>query len=319
MKLTRVMWGIVLLFVGIVLLLQNFNLIEFYWRNVWSFWPVFLIISGVNILFNKNKSETGNMISLGVLVIVLGFVFYKGQQAPAGRSWMDGRFSRDFDIDIDSDQDDNGNKESLTFSTPFVPADSTKKTVFNISGGGTSFSLNGETDSLVVANVEKRSGNFILQKESSDSVNTVIFKMKEKKGGWSINDGGNNVNLQMNKAPEWIVNMKMGAGEVNFDFSDYKVRRFGFDGGAASLDIRIGDRLPVTDVVVKTGVADVKLTVPEASGCRISTKTGLSAKDFPGFIKINNNSYETSNYGSSAKKVIIVLDGGLSNFEVRRY
>lgn len=318
MKLTRVMWGIVLLFVGIVLLLDNFNVIEFYWRNVWNFWPVFLIISGVNILFNRNKSETGNMISLAVLVVVLGFVFFKGQEEPANRSWMDGRFSKDFDINIDTDRD-NDSVESLSFAEPFVPADGIKKTVFNISGGGTSFFLNGETDSLVVANVEKRRGNFILQKESSDSVNTLILKMKEKKEGWSINDGGNTVNLLMNKAPEWLINVNMGAGEVKFDFSDYKVRRFGFDGGAASLDIRIGEKLPVTDVVVKTGVADVKLSVPESSGCRISTKTGLSAKDFPGFVKLNSNSYETSNFKAAGKKVIIVLDGGLSNFEVRRY
>lgn len=313
------MWGIVLLFVGMVLLLENFNVIEFYWRNVWSFWPVFLVIAGVNILFNKNKSETGNTISLAVLVVILGVVFFKGQQLPARHSWMDGKFGDDFGVRIESDKNNEDSLENMSFSTPYEPADSAKKTVFNISGGGTSFFLDGETDSLVTAQVERRRGNFLLQKESSDSLNTVVFKMKDKKSGWSMNDGGNNVNLSMNKAPEWIVNMNMGAGEVKFNFEDYKIRRFGFDGGAASLEIRVGDKLPVTDIVVKTGVAEVNLEVPESSGCRISTKTGLSAKDFPGFIKINNNSYETSNYSSAGNKVIIVLDGGLSSFEVRRY
>lgn len=317
MKLSRVMWGVILLFVGIVLLLENFNVINFYWRNVWSFWPVFLVIAGINILFNKNKSDTGNMISLAVVVIVLGFIFYKGQQPPANKFWIGDHFTKDLDIDIDDDKD--GIVERMTFSEPFNARDSTKKTVLNISGGGTSFKLDGGTDSLISANVERRNGNFMLTKEISDSLTTLNFKMKDKKGSWSLGDGGNDVSLKLNKKPEWNLNLHMGAGEVDFDLSDYKVRSFSFDGGAASIDIKVGSLLPITDVSVKTGVADVKINIPETSGCRIRTKTGLSAKDFTGFIKIDNGNYETANYKAAAKKVFINLDGGLSNFEVNRY
>jgi hypothetical protein len=317
MKLNRVMWGVVLLFVGAVLLLENFDIINFYWRNVWSFWPVFLIIAGVNILFNRNKSETGNMISLGVLVVMLGFMFYRGQQPPLNKNWIGERFSKDLDLELDSAEE--GDTENLRFTEPFIAADSAKKTVLNISGGGTSFNLEGETDQLITADVERKYGNFILQKESSDSVNTVTFKMKDKKGNWSLGNGGNDVDLKLNKKPEWTVNMNMGAGEVNLDLADYKLRSFRFDGGAASVDLKVGTLLPITDVVVKTGVASVEIAIPESSGCRIKTKTGLSAKDFPGFIKIDNGNYETSNYKTSTKKIFINLDGGLSNFEVNRY
>jgi len=317
MKLNRVMWGVILLFVGIVLLLENFNAIEFYWRNVWGFWPVFLIISGVNILFNKNKSQVGNMICIGILVVILGFVFYKGQQPPENKYWFGERFSKDIDIDINDDK--KGEVQKINFSEPMIIGDSTKKTVLNISGGGTSFDLKGSTNELFVADVERRNGNFILQKESNDTVNTLTFKMKQSKNRWSMGDGGNDVNLMMNTNPEWVVNMNMGAGEVDMDFSEYKVRKFKFDGGAAALDIRIGDRLPITDVIVKTGIADVKISVPKGSGCVIKTKTGLSARDFEGFVKIDNGNYETPDYKSAAKKIFINLDGGLSNFEVNRY
>ena len=59
MKYERIIWGVLLLFVGGVLLLENLNVIEFYWRNVWGFWPIFLIIGGVNLLLNRNGSQTG--------------------------------------------------------------------------------------------------------------------------------------------------------------------------------------------------------------------------------------------------------------------
>jgi hypothetical protein len=318
MKLDRIMWGIILLFIGGVLLLENFNVINFYWRNVWGFWPVFLIIAGVNILFNRQKSQLGGAISIGVLVVMLGFLFYKGQQPPKN-NWIGDNLKTDLNLDDDDDdQDSTSNEQGQSFSEPYA-AESSKKVILNISGGGTTFNLNGSTDSLIQASVKDRRGNFSLKKETSDSTQVLTFKSQDKKGKWSINDGGNDVDFKLNKQPEWEMNVSMGAGEVDFDLADYKIRSFRFDGGAAALKVKVGDLLPITDVVVKTGVADVNINVPTSSGCRITAKTGLSSKDFPGFIKINESTYETSNYASAAKKIFIALDGGLSSFEVKRY
>jgi hypothetical protein len=315
MKLNRVMWGIILLFVGGVLLLENFNVIEFYWRNIWKFWPVFLIITGVNILFNKEKSQTGAIISISVMVVVLGFLFFKGQEPPSNRNWIGAQIRSEFD---DNDDDDTTELKDLTLFEAFG-GDSTKKVALKIYGGGTSFSLDGTTDSLIAADVTRSRGNFSLSKISTDSLETLTFKTPQKGGKWNMNEGGSDVDFKLNTLPVWDINMNMGAGEVNFDLAEYKVRSFRFEGGAVSLDVKIGDRLPVTDVVVKTGVADIKLHVPEESGCRIVTNTGLSVKDFSGFNKLADGTYETSNYNNSSKKVIIKLNGGMSNFEVNRF
>jgi hypothetical protein len=147
MKLDRIIWGIILLFVGGVLLLENFNVIEFYWRNVWSFWPIFLIIAGINILFNRNRSQVGNIISIAVVVITLSFLFYKGQQPPKNRTSFF-NVGPDMDINLNDDDDDNWDdsvsEKRMNFSEPFN-GDSTKKVVLDISGGGTSFKLDGNT------------------------------------------------------------------------------------------------------------------------------------------------------------------------------
>jgi len=310
------MWGIVLLFIGGVLLLENFDIIEFYWGNVWRFWPIFLIIAGVNILFNKNKSQIGGIVSIAVLVVTLGILFYKGQQPRGGGNWVNHHFHDDHDNDNDHDNNDR-QFESLDFSSPYVAA-LNGRTTLNISGGGTSFQLKGASDSLINAHVERKAGNFTLETVQNDSLTTVNFKMKGK-SSWNMGDGSNDVDFRLNTGPVWEIRMNMGAGEVDFDLSPYKVRAFNFDGGAAALDIKFGDLLPITDVNVKTGVAEVKINVPEASGCRIRTKTGLSSKDFIGFNKLQDGTYETPNYGSAAKKIFINLDGGLSSFEVKRY
>ena len=317
MKLDRIIWGVLLLFIGGVLLLDNFGVIEFYWRNVWSFWPVFLIILGINILFNKNNSQTGNIISLGILLVTLSFLFVKGQDRPEHDFWWD---KDNVHIDI-ADEKDSGAYKTLNYAEPFLASDSNKKTILNISGGATSYELKGETDSLFFAEVkEHRDGmKYMLRKESTDSVNTLIFNMRGRSKSFNFGSDGDAVDFYLNVIPVWEMNMKMGAGKLDFDVSNYKVRTFNFDGGAADVDIKIGDLLPITDVNVKIGMADIKIEVPEGSGCRIKTRTGLSSKDFEGFTKLKDGIYESPNYQSSTKKIFINFDGGLSNFEVKRY
>lgn len=320
MKLDRLIWGILLLFIGGVLLLENFGIIEFYWRNIWGFWPIFLIIGGLNILFNRNNSQTGSIISIIVLVVALCFLFFKGQQEPERGNWFGNHFNKDIEISGDDDNDDQDTAfNMLNLSEPLVTADSAKKTILNISGGGLSFNLDGETSDLIKAEVKKRHGNFSLKKMVTDTATVLTFSMDDRKSKWKFGDNGNDVGFKLNKTPNWDILMKLGAGEANFDFSEYKVRTFRFDGGAAALDITFGDLLPITDVVVKSGVANVEIKIPAGSGCRIKTKTGLSAKDFEGFEKLSDGVYETSNYKTSTKKIFINLDGGLSNFEVSRY
>ena len=317
MKLDRIMWGIVLLFVGGVLLLENFNVITFYWGSVWRFWPIFLILAGINILFNRQRSQLGMALSVGVLVVMLGFIFYKGQQPTDNRNWIADNFHGNIDLDSD-DEDSVSSGNTLHFSEPFN-LDSAKHVVLNVSGGGTSFDLKGETDSLIAAEVTKSRGSYSLQKTADDSVQVVTFKMQEGDRKWSMKDGSGQVDFKINKNPQWEINMSMGAGEVDFDMSDYKVRTFKFDGGAAALDVTVGDLLPITDVIIKTGVADVSIKVPATSGCRVKAKTGLSSKNFTGFTKIDENTYESPNYKTSTKKVFVTFDGGLSSFEVKRY
>jgi hypothetical protein len=317
MKLDRVIWGVLLLFIGGVLLLDNFDVIDFYWRNIWSFFPVFIIILGVNILFNRNNSKVGNIISLVILIIALAFLFVKGQQKPTRDShWWSKNVRHRFD---DDDNDNDGKYTSASFGEALQVGDESRKTQLNISGGGTTFEIKGATDSLFVANVKKRGGNFLLTKESNDSLNTLTFKMKDKQNGkWSMG-GGNEVDMYLNTGPEYGIQVNMGAGEVKFDLSTYKVRTFNFDGGVAELEVKVGSLLPITDVNVKTGLTHVKIQVPSGSGCRIKAKTGLSSRDFDGFTKTGENTYETPNYKSSTNKIFINFDGGLTSFEVEKY
>jgi len=319
MKLDRIIWGVLLLFIGGVLLLDNFNVIEFYWRNVWSFWPVFLIILGVNILFNKNNSQTGNIISIAILVVTLSFLFFKGQQEPDNLGWWDNKSVRINDND-DEVSDANNGSGNLNFTEPFSAGDENKKTVLNITGGASTFELKGETDSLFAAEINnsRKGMNYMLNKQVTDSVNTLTFKLNGKSKGFHFGKRSDEVSFHMNALPVWELNLAMGAGKMDFDLRNHKVRTLNFDGGAADVEVKLGDLLPIVDVTMEVGMANINIEIPKESGCRIKTKTGFSSKDFDGFTKMEDGTYETTNYKSSTNKIFINLDGGFSNFEVKR-
>lgn len=317
MKYDRIMWGVILLFIGAVILLDNFNVIDFYWWHIWKFWPVALITIGLSMLLNKNGSQLGSQISLGVLVVALVVFFVKGQDNPSRSKWVKGWDKEDFEKEFDIDD----RKATFQkFQENYADGDSAKLTTLNLNGGGSSYKLDESTDDLFVAEVKRTFASYGLTRMSTDSTTELSFKMSEaKKNKWNLNGGGNSVKLMLSDKPVWKLNLDMGASEADFDLQNFKVREVNFNGGAAELDIKVGNLLPITDINVKSGIADVNIEVPETSGCQIKTKTGLSSKDFPGFNKVKDNLYESSNFKTATQKVFVNLDGGLSSFEVKRY
>ena len=310
MKIERIVWGLILIFTGSIFLLENFNQIDFYWSSVWRFWPVIFILIGANILLSRfgNKSAAPYIIGL-ITIITLGLIAYQGTRPDNGISWLN------FKNDINEDPDEWNN--STTFTETY---DGSENAQLNIQGGATSFRLTDTTSNLFEASIMRQIGRFTLNKSVIDSIEVLNFKMRGGKQSWNLDKMENNETLiQMNNRPVWDIKIEMGVGEAIFDLSNYKVKKLVFEGGAATFEAKLGSQFPLTEVVVETGVANTEIKVPESSGCRIEVDSGLSSKDFIGFIEQSDGTYETSNYGTAANKINISLKGGLSSFEVTKY
>ncbi len=315
MKIDRIIWGVLFLFIGGVILLDNFGVIEFYWRNVWQFWPVFLIIAGVNLLVGKKDSQLGGIVSVVVLVVALAFLFWKGQQPPE-RSWFGRNFTTKFNH---RDWDDDKSKHTSMSFIEEMPATPPRVAELNFSGGGTSLVLEEDTDSLLYAEAKERYGNLQYDREITDSLAILNFTTKSRNKSWNVGSSGNDILIKINKTPEWKFNFKLGAGSLDMDVSNFKVKAFQFDGGASAMDVKLGDLLPMVNVNIKAGVSDVKLKIPTESGCQITTSLGMSMRDFRGFTKIREGVYETEGYSNAKNKIVVKFEGGLGNFEVDRY
>ncbi|MBC7745113.1 MAG: hypothetical protein H7096_08425 [Flavobacterium sp.] len=316
MKTEKVIWGLVLIFIGVVFLLNNFGVINFYWGSVWRFWPIIFVLIGANMIFSRFNNLTGTILSIGLTLTALIFLGYQGTRPNRND---EGRSRFGFNGNLDKMKK---GKPDWASSNKFTEAylSNAKYAELNIGGGATSFKMEGSTGNLFDADVKQNVGSFTLGKISKDSVEVLNFMMRDKKERWNMDDmDGNEVRIKLNKNPIWKIGLEVGAGETDFDLSGYKVSSLSLKGGVASYKIKLPEPTAIMDVSAETGVADVSIEVPEVAACRITIESGLSSKDFSGFDKQADGSYQTSDYASASKKINIHLKGGLSSFEVSRY
>jgi hypothetical protein len=110
MKSEKIMPGVILVLLGTVFLLDNYNVIDFHWANIWRFWPVFLIMGGINLVFAHNKSAWATI--LKVSVVVLGFGLLVFVHTPNRYFFPHYNFNYN-DDNSDNDDDDNYSNEAV--------------------------------------------------------------------------------------------------------------------------------------------------------------------------------------------------------------
>lgn len=318
MKIEKIVWGLILLFIGGILLLENFGVFHFYWSSVWHLWPLILIVIGANMIVNRTNTRAGGIAGIVITLLVLGFVAYQGINGQyRSRPWFSYQYKNDNDTGS-TDYSASDTWKTNVFTEPYAP--NIKQAQLDITGGATTYTIKDSSANLIDIDVRHRNSGYTLTKTSSDSLEILKFSMRSGKNRFSF--GGldeTEAKLKLSSKPVWNINVEMGAGESDFDLSGFKIDNLKLKGGAASFKVKLGMPQGITKVNTETGVAEVKISVPKDAACQIKVETGMSSKDFNGFTKQADGTYTSSNFNSTDKQIIIFLKGGLSDFEVSRY
>lgn len=327
MRNDKIIPGVVLILIGGIILLHNYGYVNFHWSNFIYLWPIFIVIGGINLIFAHNRSVWATALKLLVIIAGFGLILF-GNFGSRYNFWphYNNHYNNNSDDDDDDDDDDNGGKNIVkiegnsVFNEPFT-ADA-KVAQLNISGGGTIYNLSDTTNQLFNASTQEFTGKYIFTHNKQDSVYVLNFDMKSnhgRMGGWRDNDKTNSATFKLNANPEWEINVETGATKLNFDLQKFKIRSLKLSGGAASFDVKLGQPLATTNINVETGVSEVNIRIPQSAACRIVTESGLSSNNFNGFVKKEDNSYETPGFSSAKNKMYIKMSGGVSDFKVNRY
>tara|TARA_Y100000385_G_scaffold291957_1_gene374652 strand:+ start:1514 stop:2458 length:945 start_codon:yes stop_codon:yes gene_type:complete len=300
MKFRNIFWGIFLIFLGFLFTLDNLNVIEFSWYNLWRLWPVFLILWGISILPIKNFIKV-----IFVLIILLGSIGFMMNNTVR---WKDSNFQFHYSID-NSDFESNDEEFTIPFEDTIEFANLDVEVV-------SSFVIADESYGLI--DFQKSGSNVDYRytiKQMDNSVDVNVYVEDEK----ALFTNPCYVEMSLNPYPVWDMNYEVGAADVKMDFTGLKIRNLYVEGGAASLKIKLGDKFDKTNVHIETGASSIFIEVPKEVGCDLSISAVLSGKSISGFEKIDHGHYRTENFSDAANKIYLDVETAVSSYSIIRY
>lgn len=306
MDLGKTSSGLVVVFIGVFILLDNLGILNFDWWAVVYFWPVLIILIGVNILLPR-KIE-GQILSIMATVIVLLFFAYQGLKT-SGTRWIS---TKNEEVSTE------GNQLSLLSRDYDEKVDYAE---LNIEGGAVEYKISETSTKLIDIEASSSVSSFSLSSILTDGKAVLDFTQK---GTQEIRrkrlKAENKASIRLNPAPIWDIKLKIGAGTADFDLKAFKIRNVEIEGGVSSINLTMG--MPaeeISKVDFEGGVSSFDIRIPEQAGCIIHVESALSSLKFPGFVKQEDGTYLSDNYNNSSKRIEIKLENGLSSIIVSRY
>ena len=311
MKYRHVFWAFILIAIGILFMLNNFGVLEFGFRTLWSLWPLILILWGISILPIKDG------IKIAALAVVLALTVIFFNRISERSSWFHFHNFRGFsDKDWEDDEDTTTyNYQPQNLSVPFDSL--TGRGELRLDAAAGNFELQGITSDFLTFNKTGDIGNYSLTTTSEGNKKKINLSMEKSGIRHSVNE--NKVEIKLNDKPSWNLDFDIGAAEILMDLRDYKIDTTTIDAGASSLDIKIGDKSPLTVMTFNAGASSIKVEIPKESGCQIKSESFMISKEFEGFTKKGEGIYQTANFSTGKNKIYLTVKTAISKIEITRY
>lgn len=301
---SKVSSGVWLIFIGIIALLHNFDVIDFNFWAVLKYWPLLIISIGVNLIF-QNRPNGGSILFF-VNILLCIFLTY------VGISSKERLFNWEF-----SNSKKAVERIDQTVSEVKVDYQDLEKAKLEFNLGAASVKLNNKTDGqLLLAN--SSSGHAGLKIESSihDKVADLTLSSLGKD---TISRKNDHIYVGLHEQPVWEFNFNMGAAAFDADLSSFKINNMEVNAGAADVRLKLGmPHEAITKIEINAAASSTKIDIPKEAACKVETTSFLSANKLKGFIKTDND-HRTENFEAADKKYIITVNGAANSLKINRY
>ncbi|MGO1243307.1 MAG: LiaI-LiaF-like domain-containing protein [Sphingobacterium sp.] len=302
--------GIWFVFIGLILLLQNLNVIEFNFIAIIKYWPLLIVILGVNLIVQNR--QYGSYLKIVCNVLFLGWIFFVGMTAPKS-DWTSHLFNNN-KIAFD------GLDEDGSYVTQArIPMDSINidQASLELNGGASNFSLNGVNGiDLIQASSPTQDMVINLENKVSGDKSKLELNLKPTKG----NSKTGSVEAKINKNVQWDMEFNIGASKVTADLSDITFKHFELNGGASNIDLILGEpNLTTSNLDISSGASKITLRIPKQAAVKLKYESILSSSKIEGFQPLVDGETETANYHSASKKFVISIEGAANSIDISRY
>jgi hypothetical protein len=292
---------IILISIGVLLLLNTLNILSWsIWETLWRFWPILLILLGLEILIGR-RSWIGSLVVLLVALVAVVVIVVFSASAPtfAGLTTPAG--------------------ERQTLSQPLADASQADVTISFASGEARFYPLS-DSANLVEGTVQNGQGRFV-ELTSQTSGNTAQLTIRDQAQAvfFPFFSSGRNSRWDIGLSDQVPLSLHIstGAGEATLDLSGLKVSALRLDTGAGQTVITLPAQGRYT-ATLNFGVGNTDVTVPRDLAIRLRASQGLGnvSVSTPGVSRLGNE-WVSQNYDTAANQADVRISGGLGNISVR--
>jgi hypothetical protein len=290
-------WPIVLIGLGVLLLLQNLNLLP---PNVWEalvpLWPVLLIVLGLD-MFVGRRSVGGAilvvLLSTLIVVAALTWAALRAQQLPPGETRgliQTYRGAKEVSVELDFDVGEL-NVSALTGSDYLMEGEA----------------KNGPGESAEQSYaVEDGEGQLTLS-QKRNPLYAPFLSGRDSTSRWDIRLAA--------KVPVTL-KVNTGVGSASLDLSGLNLTALDLTTGVGRTSVIFPASGPLT-ARVKAGVGDVILTVPADVPTRITVTSGLTQVRIPARFSRDGNVYTTVGFSPSGHYLELEVSAGIGSVTVK--
>jgi len=282
-------FGILLLFLGVVFLLQNFNVLPWaLWETLWRFWPVLIIIIGLSILLKRWNPWLVSIVVLALLCACLGLAIWQyGPSLPAEETTT-------------SYAEPLGNLERAKIQLDFTPG---SLTVGSLPSSSQNFievdskARNG--DRSVKADFHRLGNEGSLHLSTADEANT----------GWDI---------RLTRNIPLMMDIKSAVSSMELDLSQLEVTELRMDIDVGTCTMKMPSSAGITSVYIEADVANVEVTIPDGVAAKLKADVdlGLFKVDEDRFPR-KNDYYVSRNFDDAENRIELELDCDIGRVQVK--
>lgn len=293
----NIFWGLLLVLIGTLFLLQNLGVVDINFSNLWTLWPIFIIMAGVSMV--AVRGWMGAVVSALVALLALTLVTLVA-------------------LDVVGP----GNSDSTRVDTVSVARETgaIEKLNLSIEAGAGVIDLSSTAATKVVdASLKSTVTSLDNRSDSTGNTQNVLLSMDDSDGHWWNGRMKNDLAVVLGQSMPTDLKIDAGAAKIEADLSQVDLRKLDIDSGASSINVKLGAVSKNIDVAYDIGASSITLRLPRESGVSVRLDSGLSGTDLPDLKEVSDNYYESDNFATATHKISIHGKMGMANLQVIYY
>lgn len=295
---SRLRWGLLLLAIGVMLLLNNLGALDWsYWGELIMWWPLILIAIGLEKIFQKSKWSAIAYLSPLILIVAMVAVA----------------------VETGSEGEDKGFFSTYRWEQPIDPE--TNLLDITVEHGGADIFMNRATADLIMARFDRFSRKPEIKFEKVDGVGRIEIKRRFGRDGVIVIDGhryGRDWTMSFPENVPIRMNTRGEDADISLNFQGNHLEYLKIDNDDGEIYLKVGSQHPKVDLEISGDDSRFNLRIPREAGLTVD------GEEYASYLKAmdladEGGLYRSAGFDSAAVQVHLKLGRNLSHLSIDYY